>query len=271
MTITAEEVRQRLGFSTIAIPGDERLGAKHIAMIREAGISRIEICGLHPPTHYDYHDTAQLSEIGAECHKLGASIVAIHGPNLPYGSPYEEVRRAVVKEGVASARAAKEMGASVFVAHFGTTDCSARTVRDMIECLDGVDIMLAVENLPGIPLGDYLDFVDRIACDRFGMALDIGHLCEAEGGNSFVKLGRAREAMAPCEHRLFHLHLHDTVDSDHYPPFDGNVRWDEVFSALQEINYRGEFMFEATARISLEDTLKKTAAFPKEFALRYGR
>jgi sugar phosphate isomerase/epimerase len=240
-------------------------------MIREAGISRIEICGLHPPTHYDYHDTAQLSEIGAECHKLGASIVAIHGPNLPYGSPYEEVRRAVVKEGVASARAAKEMGASVFVAHFGTTDCSARTVRDMIECLDGVDIMLAVENLPGIPLGDYLDFVDRIACDRFGMALDIGHLCEAEGGNSFVKLGRAREAMAPCEHRLFHLHLHDTVDSDHYPPFDGNVRWDEVFSALQEINYRGEFMFEATARISLEDTLKKTAAFPKEFALRYGR
>ncbi len=270
MTITAEEIRQRLGFSTIAIPGDERLGARHIAMIREAGISRIEICGLHPPTHYDYRDASQLSEVKSECQKQGASVVAMHGPNLPYGSPYEGVRRAVVEEGVASARAAKDMGASVFVAHFGTTDCSARTVRDMIDGLDGVDIMLAVENLPGVPLGNYLALVDRIGCDRFGIAVDIGHVCDADGGNSFVKRGRAREAMAPCEHRLLHLHLHDTVDSDHYPPFDGGVQWDEVFSALQEMKYTGEFMFEAIARVSLEDTLKKTAAFPDEFALRYG-
>ena len=41
-------------------------------------------------------------------------------------------------------------------------------------------------------------------------------------------------------------------------------------AALQDIDYMGEFMFEAVAPVSLEDTLEKTAAFPKEFVLRYG-
>ena len=266
--LTAEVIQQRLGFSTIAMPGNERLGAREIGMIREAGITRIEICGLHPPTHYDYHDAAQVSEITAECQKQGIIIVAVHGPSLPYDCPYEEVRRAVVKEAVASACVAEKMGASVFVAHFNTNDCSVKTVNEMLDCLDGSAIKLTVEN--GGDLKDFSDFVDHIGSDRFGMVVDIGHTRDADGINPFVKMERAREAMAGCEHRLFHLHLHDFTDADHYPPFDGNIQWGEIFSALQDIGYTGEFMFEAVARVSLEDTLKKTSVFPNEFAVRYG-
>ena len=156
--LTAETIRQRLGFSTIAMPGNERFGAREIGMIREANITRIEICGLHAPTHYDYHDAAQVSEITTECQKQGIAIVAVHGPGLPYDCPYEEVRRAVVKEAVASARVAEEMGASIFVGHFNTNDRSARTVCDMLDCLDGGAIKLTVEN--GGDLKDFADFVD---------------------------------------------------------------------------------------------------------------
>jgi len=268
VTLTAEEIRQRLGFSSAAMPGSERFGARHIAMIREAGMSRMEICGLHPPTHYDYHDTAQVSEITAECHKLGISIVAVHGPGLSYGCPYEEVRRAVVKEAVASARVAEEMGASIFVAHFDTNDCSEQTVCEMLDILSGSKIKLTVEN--GQDLKDFADFVDLIGSDRFGMTVDIGHTRDADGVNPFIKKGRAGETMALCGHRLFHVHLHDFVDGDHYPPFDGDVQWDEIFSVLQAGNYTGEFMFEAGSRVSVEDTLTKTASFPDEFAARYG-
>ena len=240
-------------------------------MIREAGITRIEICGLHPPTHYDYHDGAQVSEITSECQKQGIAIVSVHGPSLPYDCPYEEVRRAVTKEAVASARVAEEMGASIFVAHFNTNDCSERTVRELIEHLEGTEIQLAVENLPDVPeLDDYLTFVDRIACPRFGITVDIGHTRDADGINPFVKTERAREAMVGCGHRLLHVHLHDFTDTDHYPPFDGSIQWGEIFSGLQDIGYTGEYMFEAVARVSLEDTLKKTSAFPNEFAVRYG-
>ncbi len=270
-TITGAEIQQRLGFSTIAIPGDERLSDRHIATIREAGISRIEICGLLPPTHYDHHDMAQVSEIKAECRKQGVSVTAVHGPNLPFDCPYEGVRRVVVEEGVAAARIAKALGASIFVAHFGTTEASERTVREMIQRLDGVDIMLAVENLSGLPdLRGYLAFVDRIGCDRFGMAVDIGHPRDPDGVNPFIKKGRARESIVLCEQRLVHVHLHDFIDSDHYPPFDGHVQWDEVFSGLQHINYAGEFMFEAGICAPFKETLKKTAAFPDEFVARYG-
>jgi len=261
-------MQQRLGFSSIAMPGNERFGAREIGMIREAGITRIEICGLHPPTHYNYHDTAQVSEIVSECRDQGVAIVAVHGPGLPYDCPYEEVRRAVVREAVASARVAEDMGASVFVGHFNTSDRSARTVGEMLDCLDGSAIKLTVEN--GRDLEDFADFVDQIGSDRFGMVVDIGHTRDADGINPFVKKERAREVMAGCEHRLLHLHLHDFTDTDHYPPFDGNIQWGEIFSALQDIGYAGEFMFEAVARVSLEDTLRKTSAFPGDFTARYG-
>jgi sugar phosphate isomerase/epimerase len=266
--LTAEVIQQRLGFSTAAMRGNERLGTREIGMIREAGITRIEICGLHPPTHYDYHDAAQVSEITTECHKQGIAIVAMHGPNLPYDCPYEEVRRTVVKEALASARVAEEMGAFIFVGHFNTNDRSARTVGKILDCLDGNSIKLTVEN--GKDLKDFADFVDHIRSERFGMVVDIGHTRDADGINPFVKKERAREAMAACEHRLFHLHLHDFTDADHYPPFDGNIQWGEIFSALRDVGYTGELMFEAGPRVSFEDTLKKTAAFPNEFAVRYG-
>jgi len=77
--------------------------------------------------------------------------------------------------------------------------------------------------------------------------------------------------MAGCGHRLFHVHLHDFADTgDHHPPFDGNIRWEEIFRALQDIGYEGEFMFEAAPKISVEETLRKIAAFPQRFVNGYG-
>ena len=265
---SVQEIQARLGFSTIAMPGDVPVGAREVAMIREAGITRIEVGGLHAPTHYDYHNRAQVSEIMTECEKQGISIVAVHGPGLPYNSPYEEVRKAVVREAVASARVGEEMGASVFVGHYGLDDNSEKTVCEMLDELDDCEIVLTTEN--GGDLRDFTAFVDRIGSDRFGMVVDIGHTRDEDGVNPFVKKDRAREVMALCGHRLLHLHLHDFVETDHYPPFDGTVEWGEIFAALRDIDYAGEYMFEAVARVSLEDTLAKTAAFPAGFVERYG-
>ena len=179
--LTAETIRRRLGLSTVAMLGNERFGARQIGMIREAGITRIEICGLHPPTHFDYRDIAQVSEITTECQKQGITIVSVHGPGLPYDCPYEEVRQAVVKEAVTFARVAEEMGATIFIDHFNTNDHSGRTVCDMLDRLDGSIIRLTVEN--GEDLKDFADFVDSIGSNRFGMGIDIGHTRDADGIN----------------------------------------------------------------------------------------
>ena len=103
-------------------------GGRRIAQVREAGIRRLEVCGLHPPSHYDYRDRAQIREIASECRKQGIEIVAVHGPGAPYQSEDDDERRAAVEEAVAAARATIELGASVFVAHFGISDQSARFI-----------------------------------------------------------------------------------------------------------------------------------------------
>ena len=269
LRITAEEIQERLGLSTVAIPAEERLSARHIAMIREAGITRIEVCGLFAPSHYDYHDRGQVSEIMAECDRQGVSIVSVHGPNLPYDCPYEEVRKAVAKEAVAAVRVAEEMGASIFVGHFNTNEFAERTVREMLDQLDGCDVKLTVENLTN--LVDIPALVDRVGSERFGVTLDIGHERDEDGVDPFLKNGGAQRIIALCGQRLLHLHLHDFLDAGHYPPFEGNVHWDEVLLALQEVGYTGEIMFEAITRASVEGTLKRTAAFPEEFVRRHGQ
>ena len=93
----AQEIRARLGCSTIVfdplvgggfdasgIPMNRRLGAREIALIREAAITRIEIGGYGPPSQYDYRDSAQVREIASACVTEGVSVVAVHGPRLPF-------------------------------------------------------------------------------------------------------------------------------------------------------------------------------------------
>ena len=255
------EIRERLGFSTIALPGTASFGAREIAMIRQAGITRVEICGLHPRSHYDYHSHEQVSEIMAECQKQGVTIVAVHGPSVPYNSEYEEVRKGAVREAVTAAKVAEELGASVFVAHFGIDVYSEKTVSDMLGQLGSSRLKLTVEN--GDDLRKYMMFVDKIGSDRFGMVVDIGHTRDPDGVNPFIKKDRARQTMAQCGKRLFHVHLHDFTDRDHIPPFDGNIQWQEIFAAFEDITYEGEFMFEAAG--TPKEVLQKTASFPETF------
>ena len=178
-----------------------------------------------------------------------------------------------MKEAAAAARVAEDMGASVMVCHFGTSEESKRTVVDMLEELEGSSIRLANEN--GVDLRDYMALVDEVGSDRFGMVVDVGHTRDEDGVNPFIKPDRARETLAQCGPRLIHLHLHDFLERDHVAPMDGNLQWAEVFGALKDIDYQGLFMFEALfppeGPINRPDyVLAKTAEFPGAFAARYG-
>lgn len=266
---TSEEIRKRLGASTIPFPVTTSIGAREISMIREAGIVRVEICGFYPSSHYDHRNRTQVSEIIAECQKQDIAIVSVHGPTVSYNSEYEGVRKAVVKEAIMAARVAEEMGASIFVAHFGKDEHSVKTVSEMLNQFNDSPLKLVVENLPGEDLREFMRFVDKIGSDQFGMAVDIGHTRDPDGINPFTKKGSARQMMAQCGERVFHVHLHDFRDRDHMPPFDGNIQWGEIFAAFKDMAYKGEFLFEAQVGTP-EEVLQKTAAFPETFIRRYG-
>jgi sugar phosphate isomerase/epimerase len=264
---SAKDIRSRLAISSIYLHQDGGpLNARRIAQIREAGITGIEIDGYLPKSHFDYRDKSQVSEIASECEKQGVKVVSMHCPPIPYGCDYEEVRRGVVKESVLSARVGEALGAELFIGHFGLGETAERTVSDILEQLDDCKIKLTIEN--GNDLNDFAAFVDKIASERLGMVVDIGHTRDSDKVNPFIKKDRARETIKVCGDRLFHVHLHDFTDADHYPPFDGVIEWGELFMGLQDIDYKGWYMFEST-RSTPEDTLAKVAAFPDTFAERY--
>ena len=271
---TADEIAERLGATTGAFLDDETpLGARHIAAIRAAGITRIEVCGIGSPKHFDFGNRQQAADVVRECREQGIETVSFHGPTVEYAATDEEERGAAVKEAAAAARVAEEVGASVMVCHFGISEESKRTIVDMLEELEGSAIRLANEN--GQDLRDYMAVVDEVGSDRFGMVVDVGHTRDEDGVNPFIKPDRARETLAQCGPRLIHLHLHDFLDRDHIAPMDGDLQWAEVFRALKDIDYQGQFMFEAllTPEGSMdrpEYVLAKTAAFPQAFAARYG-
>lgn len=255
-----------LGISTLPFSGASAIGEREIAMIGEAGIKRVEICGYHPREHYDYYNRTQIEEIKNACRKHGVTVVSVHAPKVPFSSDYEQERKAAVKEGILAAKIAEEVGAAIFVGHFGTNNYSEKTVCEMLSALEGTSIKLTVEN--GMDLRDFIEFVDKINSDRLGMTVDIGHTRDADGINPFTKKESARKTLAQCASRLFHVHLHDFIDRDHYAPLTGDIHWDELFAAFADIEYKGEFMFEA-ARPSLPEVLRKTAAFPTNFVERY--
>lgn len=271
---TAQEIAARLGIS-MAVYQKQRLGARHVAAIRAAGISHIELTMM--PPRFDLHNRAQVTEVLRECRRQKVTVVSIHG-NLQrkYNHPDDEKRRAAAAHLLEEVRFAEEAGAGILVAHFGTNDQSRKTVTELLEETKDLRIRLTVENMRG-GLRPYAAFVDKIGSKRFGMTVDIGHIRDADGVNPLVKRGRASEVFAQGGRRVWHLHLHETfrlkTKPDHRPPMhrDGIIEWDEVFTALKAIDYRGVFLFEDGRGEEPEQWIHHAAAFPQNFIARYGQ
>ena len=271
---TAGEISARLGIS-MAVYQKERLGARHVAAVRAAGISRIELTMI--PGHIDVHSQAQMSELLAECERQKVRIVSVHG-NLQrrYNHPDDEQRRAAAAHLLAEIRFAERAGAGIVVAHFGTNDQSRKTVTELLEKTRDLRIRLTVENMSGA-VKPYADFVDKIGSDRFGLTVDIGHIRDPDGVNPMVKKGRAADVLAEGGRRIRHLHLHDTfrleTKPDHRAPMhpDGIIEWGEVFAALKAVEYRGTFLFEDGRGENPEQWVSLAGEFPRNFVERYGR
>jgi sugar phosphate isomerase/epimerase len=271
---TAKEIGDRLGIS-MAVYQKERLGARHVAAAREAGITRIELVMI--PTSFDIQDRAQVAEILTECRRQKVAIASVHG-NLQrkYDDPNDQKRHAAAAGLLEEIRFAEEAGAAILVAHFGTNDQACKTVTELLEKTKDLRIRLTVENMRA-GLGGYAAFVDRIGSRRFGLTVDIGHLRDGDGVNPMIRQGRAGEVFAEGGQRIWHLHLHDTFNlktkPDHRAPMhpDGLIEWGEVFAALKAIDYRGIFLFEDGRGENPEEWVHLAATFPQNFVSRYGR
>ncbi len=114
------------------------------------------------------------------------------------------------------------------------------------------NIKVALENMWQKPKGrkiihstcskpdEFIKYLDTLDSEWFVGCLDIGHAClVCEDLYEFItKLGSKRL-------KALHVHDVDGIDDSHTLPYYGIIDWDKVAKALKDINYDGDFTYEA--------------------------
>ena len=92
---------------------------------------------------------------------------------------------------------------------------------------------------------DFVAHIKAVNDPNFAACLDIGH-AEMKGLDT-----SARQMILALGDKLEALHIHDNDrwHDSHRIPFSMNIDWNDVVSALKEINYKGIFTLEADAHI----------------------
>ena len=101
---------------------------------------------------------------------------------------------------------------------------------------------------------DFCKYIDALDSEHIGAVLDLGH-CSLVGEE-------AQDAIRILGHdRVTGLHIHDNDyrSDDHTIPGLGKMDWNEITKALGEIDYTGDFTYEA-------DTFLETLAAPFRYS-----
>jgi len=102
----------------------------------------------------------------------------------------------------------------------------------------------------------FCEYLDELDPQLFTACLDIGH-------SGLVGIPAADMIRGLGHDRLGSLHVHDNDNKTdlHTLPFTQKLDWNAITAALKEINYKGEFTFEADNFLArLPDPLKPSAA-----------
>lgn len=176
-----------------------------------------------------YEETAQprvlrSMEIAAV---MGAGIIVVHPlHNAEYKGHEAEMRELNLKYYRSLIPFCREYGIKVAIENMWQTDRKRRCITD--------DVASRAADLAA--------YIDELDSEWIVACLDLGH-CGLVGEE-------AQDAVRILGHdRLQALHVHDNNyrEDSHTLPGMGLMDWDAVTAALREINYEGEFTFEADA------------------------
>ena len=103
---------------------------------------------------------------------------------------------------------------------------------------------------------EFADYVDSLDKDWFCACLDVGH-AEMQGTGS-ISAVKCIETLGHERLKAVHIHDNDKIGDLHTLPFTQKIYWAEIAKVLKNIDYSGDFTFEADSFIE---------KFPKELYL----
>ncbi|HHT26932.1 MAG TPA: sugar phosphate isomerase/epimerase [Firmicutes bacterium] len=228
-----------------------------IRMIGEAGFQQVEFGSGHEKNFLEGKEDEgkRLKRIVHAAERAGVSIVQMHGRLCNFMDENAEENIAWAHR---SMERAAMLGVRWVVFHpaqspgYGTSleEWEYTRVRNVeifrafLKTAERVGVGIAIENMLGhrprfgAPASDLLWLLDQLKSDRVGICWDTGH-----ANVSNVKQGQAIRAI---NKRLVALHIDDNDGSSdqHLMPLRGRIDWDDVLTALREIDYHGPFDLE---------------------------
>lgn len=86
---------------------------------------------------------------------------------------------------------------------------------------------------------DFNRYVDAVNPEHFTACLDLGH-CGLVGDNAGAMIRQMGKRLG-----CLHIHDNDNFHDSHTLPYTAEMDWDDILRALGEIDYQGNFTFEA--------------------------
>lgn len=86
---------------------------------------------------------------------------------------------------------------------------------------------------------EFNDYFDSLNSGNFTTCLDLGH-CGLVGGDA-ASMIRDMNSRLGC----LHIHDNDFINDNHTLPYTRNMDWDSILKALGEVDYKGNFTYEA--------------------------
>lgn len=218
-----------------------------------------------------------VEEIQSFVDEYGITLTQAHGPlfNILEDSPLAEHLRKICEKSI---RAAHELHIPWVVLHPGTPDGFSSSKEQiavakklnqdffapLVKIAEELKVGIALENMSNHfqetgdmycgSLDDLIELVDSFHSNYVGICWDTGH-AHIEGVNQ-------RACLNKIGNRLKVLHVQDNngIIDQHTAPFYGTIHWDDVVDGLRDIDYKGDWTFEAQSLVRrVPDSCQDTA------------
>jgi len=236
----------------------DELSLDQLQMTSEAGLSHIELWCMHP--HFPFHSWEKVKSLESWLQKFDLNLSSIH---TPFYRNFEELhekhllcitdedsswRKTSIEEIKSSLKVAADLGAPYAVVHAGEKgdgddETHIQRLRESVETLlptaERYNVTIALENVPNDIAGSeqFLSIFKSIGSNNLGICLDTGHAAITNTPSELIK-------MYGNNLKTTHIHDNNGEEDQHLFPFQGSLDWNDIISAMKEIDYKGFWVLE---------------------------
>ncbi len=250
----------RVGMSTC----DMNMDKKSFMELAQNGIFDIEI-SKSDCKDYDGLDFRNIKKTAEES---GINIWSFHLPFAPFdlldiSSAEKEKRDKAIDIQSELIKSCGSIGIDKFVIHPSGEPIekeereerlkfSRDSLSRLANAAEKFNAVICVEDLPRTCLGNCIDEMNFLTAEdeRIKVCFDTNHII----------VDKPEAVIRALKNKIVTLHVSDFdfVDEKHWVPGDGEINWNRVKAALEEIDYGGVWMYEATfqsryAKLSISD------------------